>query len=408
VAYWLIRLLILGTALVLIWQGVAVVRSWQTITPAATPADATMESTQVDGQPGRRIRVAGPEGAQFYVAEINRTFVVVDGYATIDVADHTFFEHIENLTAETMDAAITLTMLYEGNETRLAPITYTVDVPLSPLEKLLPEVDWLEVHTSSYNVQLEVTPGSIVKVGTEDISDTVDETGRVSYNVPVRAVNDNIISITARAPYCRENSLTFVLFRAKTDIPLDINTDTVTWTSSKDESLVIHGTSLIGASITVESPTFKVDTSKMATTGEFSLEARLSNGYNTIRIRASYPGREDAILEHVVYYLPPANIYTAKAWALTARDYSELLANIQQRTRVAQIYLCQGVITEIMSGNPQLAVMNTGTEASPQMVFLQNESSVTWEVGKVYRAYADVTGLYGEMPRLTARYTYID
>ncbi|MDR0928143.1 MAG: IBR domain-containing protein [Oscillospiraceae bacterium] len=408
VVYWLIRLLVLGTALVLIWQGVAVVRSWQAITPATTPADATLEDTEVDGQPGRRIRVAGPEGAQFYAAELNRTFVVVDGYATIDVADHTFYESIENLDVETMAASLTLTMLYEGNETRLAPITYTVNIPESFARVLSPEVDWLEVHTSSYNVQLEVTPGSRVKIGGEDISDTVDEAGKVSYNPPVRAIGENVIAITVRAPYCREKEITITLYREPTDIPLDIKTDTVTWTSSKDESLVINGTSLIGATITVESPIFNLDTTKMATTGEFSLEARLSNGYNTIRIRASYPGREDATLEHVVYYLPPANIYTAKAWALTARDYSELLANIQQRARVSQIYLCQGVITEIMSGNPQLAVMNTGTEASPQMVFLQNESSVTWEVGKVYRAYADVTGLYGEIPRLTARYTYID
>jgi hypothetical protein len=301
-----------------------------------------------------------------------------------------------------------MTMLYEGRETHLTPITYTVAIPLSPVRILSPETDFVQVHTSSYNVQLEVTPGSRVMIGGEDITDTVDEVGKVSYNPPVRPIGDNVISITVRAPYCRENNLTFTLYREPTDIPLDINTDTVTWTSSKDESLVINGTSLIGASIDVESPTFSVDTSKMNTTGEFSLEARLSNGYNTIRIRASDPGREDAILEHVVYSLPPASIYTAKAWALTARDYSELLNNINQRIKTAQIYLCQGTITEIMSSNPQLAVMNTGTEASPQLVFLQNESSITWEVGKVYRAYADVTGLYGEMPRLTARYTYID
>ncbi|MDR0928321.1 MAG: IBR domain-containing protein [Oscillospiraceae bacterium] len=410
VAYWLFRLLLLGTALLLIWWGVTQVRSWQAATPTTTPTDATTQPIEVDGQPGRRIRVAGPEGAQIYAAELNRTFVVVEGYATIDVADHAFFEHLENLKAETIEASLTMTMLYEGRETRLTPITYTVDIPLSPAEMITPDEEGVtvQVHTSSYNIQMQVTPGSRVVVNNEDITDTVDEIGKVSYNAPVRPIGDNIISVTVRAPYCRERSITFTIFREKTAIPLDINTDTVTWTSSKDESLVINGTSLIGASIDIESPTFSVDTSKMDTTGEFSLEARLSNGYNTIRIRASYPGREDAILEHVVYYLPPASIYTAKAWALSARDYSELLNNINQRMKAAQIYLCQGTITEIMSSNPQLAIMNTGTEASPQLVFLQNESSTTWEVGKVYRAYADVTGLYGEMPRLTARYTYID
>ena len=131
-------------------------------------------------------------------------------------------------------------------------------------------------------------------------------------------------------------------------------------------------------------------------------------GYNTVVIRSSMPGREDSVLEHTVYYLPPASVYTPKAWALKRSDYNELLNNISMRTNVAQIYLCQGEIVEILAEKPQLAVMDTSSDGSPQLVMLQNESATVWEVGKKYRVYADVSGMYNMMPRLIARYTYSD
>ena len=115
---------------------------------------------------------------------------------------------------------------------------------------------------------------------------------------------------------------------------------------------------------------------------------------------------ESSTLTHRVYYQMPANKYTPKAWALNATDYSELMNNISMRIENAQIYLCRGTIKQIVSSNPQLAIMDTGTDGSEQLVMLQNESATTWELGKSYRVYADVTGVYGSMPKLMARYTY--
>lgn len=102
----------------------------------------------------------------------------------------------------------------------------------------------------------------------------------------------------------------------------------------------------------------------------------------------------------------PASEYTAKAWALTASDYNDLLENITLRTQNAQVYLCKGVITEILAENPQFAIMDTSTDGNEQLVLLQNESSTQWELGKTYRVYADVSGLYGSIPWLNGRYTF--
>ena len=132
-------------------------------------------------------------------------------------------------------------------------------------------------------------------------------------------------------------------------------------------------------------------------------------GDNKIIIRASYPGKADSIVEHTVYYLPPAEVYTPKAWALNASDYSELMNNLARRIESAQIYLCEGVIKELLSTNPQLAIMDTGTDGNEQLVLLENRSTnygSPWEIGKKYRVFADVSGIYNVMPRLIGRYTY--
>ncbi|MCL1796532.1 MAG: hypothetical protein FWG37_06540, partial [Clostridia bacterium] len=175
----------------------------------------------------------------------------------------------------------------------------------------------------------------------------------------------------------------------------------------------IHATTAVGATVTIESPTYSIDTTDLDTTGQFSFRARMTRvGTNEIWIRASMPGKADSVLLHNVTYLPRASEYTTAAWALSAQDYSELLNNIQSRTENAQIYLCRGVITEILSNKPQIAIMDTGKDGKEQLVMLHNNArgnervDIEWAVGETYRVYADVSGLYGTIPRLVGRYSY--
>ncbi|MCL1965351.1 MAG: zinc ribbon domain-containing protein [Firmicutes bacterium] len=413
-AIWAVRALTVIASAFVIWQAVLMIQSAMG-PPSASEAlsNVTVRPIDIDGMPGRRISIAGEEGTQYYISELTKSFVVIGGVAEFEVPDYFYYESIEHLEAAQMDVTLTPTMIKGATEMRLAPIAYTIDIPLSPVTLRSPETDYIEVATSVYNLRLEVLPGSKVTVNGRDISDAVTKDGIVSDNPPIKAIGKNYVTVTVRAPYCRENNLTLVFYREPQEIPLELAADTDTLT--RLDRFEINATTMVGASITVETPYESLDVSRVdreaePATGEFRLIALMEHvGYNTIRIRASYPGKKDSVLEHVLYYLPSADNYTKKAWTFTPTDYKELMNNLPQRIRDAQIYRCIGVITEIVADSPQLAIMDTGTETKPQLVMLQNESSnypEPWKVGQTYRVYADVSGLYNEIPRLTVRFTY--
>lgn len=388
------------------------------IIPEATLRRAAVEKlenvkitpiTMEDGLAGHRIEVAGEEGTLIYIGEQRKSYVVVGGVATIEIADHTFYDMIEPLdqSMETMEVTLSPSVLRNSTETRMEAIRYTIDIPLSEIKLVRPEIQEIEVNASMYNMELEVTPGSRVIANGIDISDTVKENGRVSYNPPVRAIGDNVIVVTVRAPYCRENTMKIVLYRKPMEITLELDAATVMSTSSKE--LTIYGTTQIDATVSIDSPASGIDVSEVPTNGKFNVTAKMTRvGINKVIIRASMEGKEDAMIEHEVYYLPPADEYTRKAWALAASDYSELMNNIALRIENAQIYLCLGTIVRSVSTNPQLVIMNTGTEEKEQLVLLENGTTDNsfWEVGKKYRIFADVSGVYNNMPRLMGRYSY--
>ncbi len=407
VPIWTMRILALAALGFIIWQGALFLEGRDTpaVTTAGEAIDATITPITMDGLSGHRIQIKGEEGTQIYISELTRSYVVIGGMATIEVVDHFFYDKLPNVTEPQMTVTLTPTAIRSGVETRLTPINYLIDIPLSPLQVLSPETSYTEVNTSIYNLRLQVQPGSRVTVNGRDITDTVDEDGMVSDNPPVKAIGENYIVITAKAPYCRENNAAITLYREPQEIPLELAAATLLTT--RDLTMTIRATTQPGATVTIESPYQNLITTNLATTGEFSFEAIMQKtGYNVVKIRVSYEGKADSTLDHTVYHVPKAADYTKKAWALSAKDYSELVNNINLRAQEARIYLCKGVIKEVLSAKPQLAIMDTGTDGKEQLVMLQNESTETWEVGQTWRVYADVTGLYDTIPRLIGRYSY--
>jgi len=78
-------------------------------------------------------------------------------------------------------------------------------------------------------------------------------------------------------------------------------------------------------------------------------------------------------------------------------------------TRIAntQIYVFTGPVREIVSGKPQLVIMDAGDGGgSERLVMVENQTKTQWTLGERYRIYADAYGMYGNIPRLIARYTY--
>lgn len=355
------------------------------------------------------IRIPAPEGSQIYVKELRRSFIVTGGYATFQVEDFTWYELEENVTSPSMEVTLTpFIRTGTGEQVAMDTVTYTIDIPLSPLTLINPDVTYLEVSTPIYNIQFRVMKNSAVYINGEDYSSYVNtQDGFINYNAPIQPIGENRIHITVRSQYYRLNETTLVIYRAVQDIPLDLSS-TLEDRSSKS-SMTISATTRAGAAITILSPYHNLDTSLLASTGAFKFDAVFNRiGTNTIVIQADYPGKKSTVVKYDVYHLPDPDHYTPKAWPLDAAyGYADLLANITTRVANTQIYVMTGPALEVLSNKPQLVIFDAADgKGTPLRVLMENQSRTQWVVGQRYRLYADAYGSYGGIPRLIARYTY--
>lgn len=356
------------------------------------------------------ILIPGEDGQQIYIRELHTTYIVTEGFATVEVEDHVWYDDIEDFMSETLDVTLTPFMkTASGQQKPLNPIHYVVDVPLSPITLNTPDSTRQEVVTGMYSISFEVRPGSKVYINGSDVSDTVDSiTGACTYNASVQPIGDNHFNIRVRSQYCRENTLTLVLYREVQEIPLDLAAETYTTTTLR--SLKIKATTLPGAVVDVLSPSSDLDITELNSTGEFSFYAVFDRiGNNTITITASYPGKKTSVVNYVINYVPPIDQYSARAWPTTpAADYSELVSNINARAANQQVYVVMAKLDHLLSTKPQIGVFYTGVDGISQPVVVENCTQRAWEAGTYYRIYADVDSSYNGMPRLNCRYFYLN
>lgn len=354
------------------------------------------------------ITIPGEEGQRIMIKELRTSAIVVGGVATFDIPDHVWYDDYEAYVQETMRVTVSPYVVSEsGKQTALEPIHYEIDIPLSPIDLITPDAEYLEVSTALYNIVFTVREGSKLTINGEDYSDLVNtDGGRVSYNATVQPIGENVITIVVRSQYCRENTKTITLYREKQEIPLDLASDIASSSSSGSATMTVRATTLPGATVKVLSPHSDLNITTTNEDGAFSFVAKLDKiGNNTIIITADYPGKKTTRVEHNVYYVPNIDIYSRKAWDIVTQ-YRDLMDNMDLRKANSQIYVCKGVITSIETTKPQRAFMNVGTEESPLMVFVENSSKTTWEVGQSYRLYGDAFGMYQSTPWLVVRYTY--
>ena len=364
----------------------------------------------VNDQAAHTILIPGEDGQQIFISneEIRASYAVINGFATIEIADHVWYETIENITEESMSVTLIPYMkTASGNQRPMDPSTYDISIPISPITLVTPETLSTEVTTAMYSMLFYVRPDSRVTINGVDVSDTVNENGELTYNATVQPIGNNEYVVNVRSPYCRDNTMTVTLFRAVQEIPLDLSATTYTSTSNK--VALINCTTIPGAEVEILSPHTDLKITDLYTTGEFSFNAVFDRiGYNTISITASYPGKKTSQVDYTIYYVPSPDEYTTKAWPLNAdRDYNELLNNISSRSAKSQVYLGVGTIAYFVSEQkPQLAVMYCSDDGKTRPVLLENQTKTTWKVGQYYNIYCDAYGTYNGMPWLIARYTY--
>ena len=371
---------------------------------------ALVTASIMNDQAAHTILIPGEDGQQIFISneEIRASYTVVGGFASIEIADYVWYENIDAITEETM----TVTLLpyvktASGRQRPMDPITYDITIPLSPIELVTPESVYTEVTTAMYSMLFNVRPDSKVVINGVDVSDTVNESGELTYNATVQPIGDNVYNVSVRSPYCRDNSMTVTLYREVQEIPLDLSATTYTSTNSK--VILITCTTIPGAEIDVLSPYTDLKITDLDTTGEFSFNAVFDHiGYNTISITASYPGKKTSQVDYTIYYVPNPDDYTTKAWPLNRdAEYSELLNNIDYRASKSQVYLGVGTIAYFVSEEkPQMAVMYCSDDGTTRPVLLENQTKTTWKVGEYYNIYCDAYGTYNGMPWMIARYTY--
>lgn len=369
-------------------------------------SQASVVASIKDDLAAHTIMIPGEEGASIYIRELHTSYVVTGGFAQIEVADHTWYDNMDELPESNLP--ITLTPYLKtssGQQKPLDVIEFDIEIPQSPITLTAPDSLRTEVASSMYTMSFNVRPGSTVYVNDRNVTDTVDVNGDFSYNATVQAIGDNLFNVRVRSQYCRETVLPVVLYRAPQEIPLDLAADTYTSTSQK--AMLVNATTLPGATVNVQSKFTDLDITNLDTTGAFSFYAVFDTyGYNTIKLTSSYPGRKTSTIEYQVYYVPNQDEYTPKAWPLTASGYSELVGNISYRAEHTQVYVVMGYIDHFVSEKPQMAVIYSSADGKSQPVLVQNFTKTTWEEGQYYRIYADVHSSYDSMPWLYARYTY--
>lgn len=400
-------LVLLGMLGVAGWLAVAFVIPMLTADQNVDERTAVVIPTIRDDMAAHTVTIPGEDGQRITIRELRTSAIVTGGVATFDILDHVWYDNYEDYLQDAMTVTLTPYVITDsGKQQALEPIHYEIDIPLSPIELSTPDSPYQVVSTALYNIVFYVREGSTVTINGEDYSDLVNtEGGKVSYNATVQPIGENNFEIRVRSQYCRENTLTVTLYREKQEIPLDLASDIAS--TNDDGFMTVRGTTLPGAVVKVLSPYSDLDITNTTVDGSFSFVAKFDKiGVNTIIITADYPGKATTRVEHNVTYVPNVDIYSRKAWSMKDM-YTNYMDNLSTRVANQQIYICQkAIVTSIETTKPQRAFVNVGTEESPMLVYVENGSRTTWEVGKCYDLYGDAYGMYDSKPWLIVRYTY--
>jgi len=349
----------------------------------------TLSTVQLDDlRQGHAMIFFGKDGDQIYVPELDRSLSISGGVARMEVADSDWFG-LDVADVEYADITLSPMLITEsGSKTELPQFNFQVDVPVSPLAVSSPAEERTTVVTGIYPLILNVVPGSTVFVNGEDVTANVDRSGLLSTYVGVKPIGDNVITLIVRTPKHKECRRELTIFRQHYDIELEL--DTTVSDRSSARTMAVTGTTEPGATISVDTDHIEESLSVDQQTGRFSFIAKFATyGINTIRFRASMPGKEDAVISFNVDYEPSLAELSGRAWAM---DYPQLRVMFENWRY--QSFVCKGPVLDSFTDDDgrHCLVMDVGTDER-QLVILDNQSAVqNPTLGRSYQAYAYVDG----------------
>lgn len=358
-----------------------------------------VEVTTLNGNPAHKLTFKGSEGELIYITELKRTFPITNDQAIVTLDDAQWISsHIDvgNQVEVTLHP-----ILYSksGKQTEMPEVTFTVNVPTSPLAILAPQDGRAEVNSSFYSISIQVTPGSKVAIAGQDVSDLQDNEGKISYNVPIEAVGDNPIPIEVSTTGYATNHDSVIIHRPFMTIATEFsNTEGEV---VKEKSVTLKGKTQPGVQLSLDThPDVHVTLNE---DGTFSFKAFFNKyGENIFTLRVKKEGVEDTVLSTSVYYSPSADTYTRAAMKFnydTAANYTGKMTCFEVK----------GTITEVLSEEePYTFLMNVGTEDAPKIVKIEMVSKNSYpQKGNKYRIFADVKEVGADnVPVMIGRYWY--
>ena len=339
-----------------------------------------------DGRNGHAITFFGQDGDIIYIEELDQRFMVVGGKAVVEVADAEWFGPSSG-NVSTAEISLTPIQTTESGEKTLLPIvSFSVEMPVSPLTIISPTEKYVTTLSSSYEIKLNVVYGSTVLVGGEDVTSLVDRQGNLTVNVAIYPHGDNPVSILVQTPNHLEVREDLLFYRQPMDINLELASSTE-FTSTQN-AMTVRGAVDPTAALSVETP-YDPASLKVDEKGSFEFVANFDHyGDNTVTLRASRAGSQDSVISFNVYYVPAINEYSRSAWKM---DYQQVLYcwDIWD----GRVFLCRGRIEAVLSEEPNVVVIDVSDANSGQFLVIENMSDLPiTEAGGRYTIYADISG----------------
>ena len=161
------------------------------------PPGVVITAGILDDLSAHTVLIPGTDGSTIYIRELHASYIVDEGFATVEIPDHIWYDNLEGSLDETMDVTLTpFLKSSSGRQIPMDPVNYTIAIPLSPISLDTPDTMRKTVSTTMFTIKVVVLPGSRVTINGDDYSDTVSSsTGALRCNAPEQPIGDNEITI---------------------------------------------------------------------------------------------------------------------------------------------------------------------------------------------------------------------
>lgn len=377
--------------------------------PIENDGEPLVERVMKDNKVWHKITFFGENGDRILVEdtshELKRNLTIHDSKAVLMLDDYSYIPKPDEEYYTEPFAYIDLIASHfdkDGVETVLNVPIYRISIPLAPLTIIHPVEQSLTFNKTQVMVKVKVNKGSRVIIGIKNMKNmtgNIDDDGYVKTYINLEPKGENKIRIIVEADGYRINEYFLKVINPTRDIEIKLIDAK---TEERNDEVLINGITEPGTTITTDA-TLTIDEINVKNDGSFYIRVLLSEfGWNDINLFARASDGRTATLTHSIKRIPFEGKYTSNVWQL---DYKDLVATAN--SKIDKKYKLTGyVIERIEDPEYNLYLYNTGTASEPELLVIEYDGLYTLKTDLLYDGYGNVTGKYGNYPRLYVWYIY--